>query len=198
MLKEMMEWERGMCLLMHLCLWFSKGFSLELHGSLWKDCSLCVHSESLALHLTLLTAQPREYSSPFPTRHLFISQYLSTDTRYHISSTDHMTWHACQPAPSPEEAQGCCGDEDLGGRFGESEATLPWQSMSLGKGYIGSLRHLLLQLFACFCLFPNNCFTLMREQYLTFNKVIDNSVSYLTNFTSHSCLILTIQFTAVI
>lgn len=94
-----------------------------------------------------------------------------------------MTWLACQPAPSPEEAQGCCGDEDLGGRFGESEAMLPWQSLSLGKGYIGSLRHLLLQLFACFCLFPNNFFTLMREQYLTFNKVIYKlHVTFMSNF----------------
>lgn len=57
--KEMKEWERGMCLLMHLCLCLSEGFSLELHGSLFKDCSLCVHSESLVLHLTLLTAQSR-------------------------------------------------------------------------------------------------------------------------------------------
>lgn len=62
--KEMREWVRGMCLLMHLCLCLSEGFSLELHGSLLKDCSLCVHSESLALHLTLLTAQSRGKGSP--------------------------------------------------------------------------------------------------------------------------------------
>jgi len=52
MCKEMREWERGVCLLMHLHLCLSEGFSLELHGSLLKDCSLCVHSESLALHLS--------------------------------------------------------------------------------------------------------------------------------------------------
>ncbi len=65
-LKEMREWERGMCLLMHLCLWLFQGFSLELHGSLWKDCSLCVHSESLALHLTLLNSSAEIIQFTFP------------------------------------------------------------------------------------------------------------------------------------
>ncbi|TRY66157.1 hypothetical protein DNTS_010873, partial [Danionella cerebrum] len=60
-------------------------------------------------------------------------------------STYHMTRLTSQLAPSPEEAQGCRGDEDAAGGFGESEALFPWQRLSLGKRCIDSFKHLLFQ-----------------------------------------------------
>lgn len=89
--KEMREWERGVCLLMHLCLCLSEGISLELHGSLLKDCSLCVYSESLALHLTLLTAQSRGKGSPSipDTSHIHFAVLLLRNKIPHLSHWSH-------------------------------------------------------------------------------------------------------------
>lgn len=157
----MREWERGMCLLMHLCLWLSQGFSLELHGSLWKDCSLCVHSESLALHLTLLTAQPIEYSSPFPTRHLTYSfcRYnsfcltYSPFHRYKVPCLFHWSHDlAClSTSPFPRGSSGL-----LWGWGSWWQIWGIWGDVTMAESESGegSSSHLL-QLFTCFCLFPN-------------------------------------------
>lgn len=101
-----------------ICMCPSEGFSLDLLGSLQTDCSLCVCPLSVSF---------REY---YQTSHVFISPLLRY--RYHISKAHHMRKLACHPVPSSEKTQGCRGDRDACGRFWESEATLPWQS--LGKG----------------------------------------------------------------